>query len=207
MPRLSLDDLKKELLVENLELIHGKLNVGKGLLLCGAHFGNWEMMAHSFSRIVGKPYNVIIKEQRNKSSDKKINGIRTSHGNKIIPMQKALRESLRLLNEGGIVAMLSDQFTPQGIAVTFFENKIIFLEGVARIAVRKESPILFCIPFRNTDRTYSIEITEIIPLGNSEDEKIKNIIQQYASLLEAGIRCAHGHWLWFHRRFKSLISY
>ncbi len=207
MPRLSHNDIKKELIIENPELIGDKLNPGKGLLLCGAHFGNWEMMPHFFGRIISRRLNIIVKEQRNTSADKRINKIRASNGNHLISMKNSMRELLRLLHDGEIIAMLSDQYSPNGIKINFFNLKVIFPEGIARIAVRKQSPVIYGSSFRNRGGKYLLKFTGILPKGDSEDEKIKSIIQQYATLLEEDIRKSPGHWLWFHRRFKSLISY
>lgn len=76
MSSWSSDEIKRKIKVSNLELMHEKLALKKGLIFLSAHFGNWELMAFGGSVVCGIPFNVIVKEQTNKFVDKRITAIR-----------------------------------------------------------------------------------------------------------------------------------
>jgi KDO2-lipid IV(A) lauroyltransferase len=210
-PRLDNDKIKKLINITNPELILNKLKLGKGLILVGGHFGNWELMAFGVSRIVNEPFHVIVKEQSNKKIDKAINKIREMHGNKMIEMKQSLREVMKLLKENKIVAMIGDQSAPLESAakVNFFVPDVPMFEGAARFALKTGAPIAFGVPFRNDDGTYTITLQEINPGGITEynDDNVVKLTQAHASLLEDAIKAKPGHWLWFHRKFKNILNY
>ncbi|MFI5145477.1 MAG: lysophospholipid acyltransferase family protein, partial [Ignavibacteria bacterium] len=205
-PRFSDDKIKKLINITNPELITNKLKEGKGLILVGGHFGNWELMAFGVSRIVNEPFNVIVKEQTNKKIDKAINNIREMHGNKMIEMKTALRDVLKLLKENKVLAMIGDQSAPSESAakVNFFVPDVPMFEGAARFAIKTSSPVAFGVSFRNDDGTYSITLHDISIDKYKEynDENVRALTQEHASLLENAIKECPGHWLWFHRKFK-----
>jgi len=210
-PRFSDDKIKKLINITNPGLILNKLKEGKGLILVGGHFGNWELMAFGVSRIVNEPFNVIVKEQTNKKIDKAINSIRQLGGNKMIDMDQSPREVLKLLKENKIVAMLGDQSAPSESAakVNFFIPDVPMFEGAARFAIKTSAPVAFGVPFRNDDGTYSITLHDISMDRFKEynDDNIRALTQEHASLLENAIKKRPGHWLWFHRKFKNILNY
>lgn len=210
-PRFSNDKIKKLINITNPELIINKLKEGKGLILVGGHFGNWELMAFGVSRIVNVPFNVIVKEQTNKKIDKAINRIREMHGNKMIEMKTALRDVLKLLKDNKVLAMIGDQSAPSDSAakVNFFVPDVPMFEGAARFAIKTSAPVAFGVSFRNDDGTYSITLHDINMDKYKEynDENVRLLTQEHAALLENAIRERPDHWLWFHRKFKNIINY
>jgi KDO2-lipid IV(A) lauroyltransferase len=210
-PKFKTKTFAKLINITNPELITEKLKEKKGLILIGGHFGNWELMAYGVSRIVNEPFHVIVKEQSNKKLDKKINEIREYHGNKMIEMKQSLRETLRLLHENKIIAMIADQSAPaeNSVKVNFFIPDVPVFEGAARFAIKNSAAVLFGASFRNSDGTYSITLKEIDmeKYKDYNNESIKLLTQEHAALLENAIRERPGHWLWFHKRFKSIIHY
>ena len=210
-PKLDRDKIISLVNVTNAELIPAKLKEGKGLIIVSAHFGNWELTAYGVSRIINEPLYVIVKEQTNKRIDKSINHIRELHGNRMIDMKQSPREILKLLNENKIVAMLGDQSAPQesSAKVNFFIPDVPMFEGAARIAIKTGAAILFGVSFRNDDGTYSLTLKDFDMSKYKEynEENVKALTQEHASLLEKAIRERPGHWLWFHRKFKSILDY
>jgi KDO2-lipid IV(A) lauroyltransferase len=207
-PRLTVDRLRKLIHASNAELINKKLEEGKGLILISAHFGNWELMAYGVSRLCGEPFNIIVKEQANKMLDKKINEIRELHGNKLIDMSSSLREVLKLLGNNKVVAILGDQSAPREslVKADFFVKNVPTFEGAARFALKTGAPILFGVPARSRDYSYSLTLHEIdvCKYGGYNDENIKKLTQEHVDLLAEHIRANPDHWLWFHRRFKNV---
>ncbi|MGH2574286.1 MAG: lysophospholipid acyltransferase family protein [Ignavibacteria bacterium] len=207
-PKLSDEKIKDIIQVTNLDIIREKLKNGKGLILICAHFGNWELAAFGVSRLCGEPFNVIVKEQENKLVDKRINRIREFRGNKMIYMEQSLREIITLLKNNKIVAMLGDQSAPREstVKVDFFIKNVPAFEGAARFALKTGANILFGVPMRNKDYTYSITLKDIDTGKYKEysEENIRKLTQEHTNLLVEYIKAYPDHWLWFHRRFKNV---
>ncbi|MFI5144957.1 MAG: lysophospholipid acyltransferase family protein [Ignavibacteria bacterium] len=210
-PKLNIEKIKKLINITNPELIPNKLKEGKGLILIGGHFGNWELMAFGVSQIVNEPLHVIVKEQSNKKIDRSINNIRELRGNKMIEMKQSLREVLKLLKENKAIAMLGDQSAPaeNSVKVNFFVPDVPMFEGAARFAIKTGAPVAFGVPFRNTDGTYSMTLKEINidSYKDYNENNVQRLTQEHSLLLENAIRERPGHWLWFHRKFKSMLNY
>lgn len=209
----KLDDTKLKKLVkpEGLRRVAELLKLGKGLIIISAHFGNWELTAYGCARIVGAPFNVIIKEQANKLIDKRINKIRSSAGNKMIDMNNPVREVLAALNKNEPVALLGDQTAPKenSVRIKFFADDVPAFEGAARFAIKTGSPVVFGISIRRNDGTYDIIIRDIDISKYSDytQENIVKLTQEHADILVDLIKSYPDHWLWFHKRFKHIIEY
>ena len=208
--KLSKNQLGEKFKIVNADLIKERFKTGKGIIFVSAHFGNWEIMAYGGALIFGKPLSVIVKEQTNKQLDKRINGIREHNGNSMIEMKKAARDVLMSLKENYIVAMLGDQSAPaESAKVKFLGKELTAFEGPAVFALKTGAPVFWGVPVRDENYNYSLEAVEIDTSLYKEysAENIRDITQQTMSLLEAYIKKHPDHWLWFHKRFKSLITY
>ncbi len=201
---LKISDFDGFVKLENFDVVVEALKKGKGLILMSGHFGNWELSAIATGIKIGKPLNVIVKKQRNKFVDREINKWRCWFGNKVIPMEKAFRESLRILSEGGIVALLADQSAPkEGLYVNFLGRPASTFTGPAIMSIRTGAPIVVGFAIREENYGYRIVFEKIdFTPSENEDENIIKLTQLHTSMLEKYIRLYPDHWLWFHRRWK-----
>ncbi|CUS98915.1 KDO2-lipid IV(A) lauroyltransferase [Candidatus Kryptobacter tengchongensis] len=202
--KLKPDDFKKMVTIENFNYVIEGLNKGCGLILMSGHFGNWELSAVVSGLEIGKPLNIIVKRQRNKFVDEEINKWRCLFGNKVIPMERAFRESLKILSEGGIVALLADQSAPkEGLYVDFLGRPASTFAGPAVMSLKTGAPIVMGFAVRDRGFNYRL-IFEKVDFEPSEDEgeNVLKLTQIHTSILEKYIRLYPDHWLWFHRRWK-----
>jgi KDO2-lipid IV(A) lauroyltransferase len=201
---LKISDFDGFVKLENFDVVVEALKKGKGLILMSGHFGNWELGAIATGIKIGKPLNVIVKKQRNKFVDREINKWRCWFGNKVISMEKAFRESLRILSEGGIVALLADQSAPkEGLYVNFLGRPASTFTGPAIMSIRTGAPIVVGFAIREENYGYRIVFEKIdFTPSENEDENIIKLTQLHTSMLEKYIRLYPDHWLWFHRRWK-----
>ena len=211
MPNLDLNELREFVRIENPGFVKELLTSGNGVIIISAHFGNWELMAWGASRVFGVPFNVIVKEQANKLIDKRINRIRESKGNRMIDMNMGIRDTLWLLRNNNVIAMLADQSAPQNrsVKVDFFIKDVPVFEGVARFALKTGARVMFGIPTRNKDYSYTVNVKEIDTGKYKEynEENVRKLTQEHVNLLVEYITNYPDHWLWFHRRFKHVIKY
>jgi KDO2-lipid IV(A) lauroyltransferase len=206
MKKLDKNGLNEIFKTPNIDIIDEKLNRA-GVILISAHYGNWELGAYTTAVMSGHPLNVIVKEQTNKKIDERINRIRTSKGNNMVDMRNSLREVLTLLRENKIVAMLGDQSAPkENVKVNFFVEDVPAFEGAARFAIKTGAAVLFGVPVRNEDNTYTLTLHEIDTgkYKDSSEENIRALTQEHVNLLIEYIKLKPDHWLWFHKRFKHV---
>lgn len=203
--KLKADDFKKFVSFENFHYVEDALKLGNGLILMSGHFGNWELNAVVTGIAINKPLNIIVKTQRNRLVDAEINKWRCWFGNNVIPMEKAFRESLRILSSGGIVALLADQSaSKEGLYVNFLGRPASTFAGPAVMSIRSRAPIVMGFAIRDKNYSYRIvfERLDFEPTCEGDDEKVLKLTQLHTSTLEKYIRLYPDHWLWFHRRWK-----
>jgi len=205
LPFLKKSDLADALDCRNLELIIGKYNEGKGVILLSSHFGNWEFGAIATAIQTQLPFSVVVKPLRNPLVSEWMNKARTKFGNEVVPLGISIRKTYQTLKEKKIVAMVADQRGPrEGVRVDFFGREVSVYTGPAALALKTGSPIIFGIPVRQKNYKYRTVLVEISQsdLPESDEDKIKEISQRHTSYLEKMIRENPEQWLWMHDRWK-----
>ena len=184
------------------------LKRGRGAILVGGHFGNWELMGAALAQM-GYPIVFLVGEQHNILVDRMMNRHREFMGIQIIHMGAAVRGVIKSLRANCIVALLSDQDAGRdGVFVDFFGKKSSTHQGPAVFALKTGVPIVFASAIRRPCGRHHIVLEKLCfdHLKNITDENIKEVTQAYTSLLERKIREYPDHWFWMHRRWKSSPS-
>ena len=205
IPITSNTEIKTKVNCENLDLIFDRYNQNKGVILLGAHFGNWEYMALSVGVKLNIPLSVVVKEQRNPYVTNWMNRVRTKWNNSIVPLGISIRQIYQTLKNNQIVAMVADQRgSEEGIKVDFFGRNISVHTGPAALSLKTGAPILYGISVRQKNYSYNTIFTEISKdgLSGSNEEKIKELSQRHMSYLEEYVRKYPEQWLWMHKRWK-----
>jgi len=205
IPITSNTEIKTKVNCENLDLIFDRYNENKGVILLGAHFGNWEYMALSMGVKLNIPLAVVVKEQRNPYVTNWMNRVRTKWNNSIVPLGISIRQIYQTLKNNQIVAMVADQRgSEEGIKVDFFGRNISVHTGPAALSLKTGAPILYGISVRQKNYSYNTKFTEISKdnLSGSNEEKIKELSQRHMSYLEEYVRKYPEQWLWMHKRWK-----
>ena len=174
-----------------------------GAVLISAHYGNWELMAMAFGLMI-RPITIIVKRLRNRMLDQKMNSFRTMQGNRIVYPRQSVREGLRLLQNGGTLAILGDQSDPDEANFgEFLGRQATILHGAAFFALRANVPLFMPICTSNGDGRYTITVTRIDTTGlffNKAD--IATLAARYTSAIEEQIRRRPEEWFWLHDRWK-----
>jgi KDO2-lipid IV(A) lauroyltransferase len=174
-----------------------------GAVLISAHYGNWELMAMAFGLMI-RPVTIIVKRLRNRKIDQKMNGFRTMQGNRIVYPRQSVRAGLRLLKNGGTLAILGDQSDPDEANFgEFLGRRATILHGAAFFALRANVPLFMPICTSNGDGRYTITITQIDTTDLSFNKAdIATLAARYTSAIEAEIRHRPEEWFWLHDRWK-----
>lgn len=98
-----------------------KAEAGDCLICCIPHAGNWEMMARLrplFPKVTR--FGSLYRRLDNPALEDAVYNIRTRYGCEMFNIKNGLKEVFRLARDGGILGILSDQFTQQGVFIPYF---------------------------------------------------------------------------------------
>lgn len=206
-PRLTPEILGQLVKFKNLDLMINRYKEGKGLIMLSGHFGNWELFALATGFVSKIPCTIIVKTQTNLLVDKIINEHRTLFGNKVVPMEFAVRQMLSSLSKGGVVAMIADQSAPkESVFVNFFGKQVATFQGPAVFGLRSGAAMQMGIIIRKPDFTYEAIIEEIrtSDLTEYNQANVYELTQRHTAVLEKYIRMYPEQWMWTHRRWKNV---
>ena len=191
--------------IANPEHFDWVLENGKGCVIIGGHFGNWELMGAHIAQS-GYPIAYLVGKQKNKHVNTVMNENRAMMGIGIIQMGMAVRGVIKALRKNKMIALLSDQDARKdGVFVNFMGRKASTPQGPAVFALKTGAPILFCVAVRQPNGTHRI-ISEVFPLDHLKGltpENIREATQTYTSALEKMVRADPDHWFWMHKRWKT----
>lgn len=175
-----------------------------GLFFSG-HFGNWELMQLSWTRL-GMEALVIYRAANNRPVDDLFQEIRLRSSNRFSPKGKrAARDILGELRKGGHVAMLVDQKQNDGIAVPFFGRDAMTAPALAEMALRFKCPILPLRCERVGGAHFRVTAyPAFVPQATGDHAAdLRACMTQVNGILEGWIRDRPDLWFWVHRRWPK----
>lgn len=189
---------------EGWELIERQKASGKGVLLVAAHFGNWELSGAYVAARTGQIEGIAM-HMANPYSDAFLKRTRERLGTTVTFDEDAVRRIPRVLRDGNIVALVSDQGA-KGLAATyanFFGRPARTPRGAAVFALRNGPPLLFFAAVRQPDARYKIIVREV-PIANTgnRERDVDQTVQNYTDVIEQFVREYPEQYFWQHRRWK-----
>ena len=206
-PNYTKELIKKRVRIEHLEVLTDLLQRKKGIVFLTAHFGSWEIGAQAIILNTDVTVCAIAKSQSNILVDRVINQWREVFGVKVVPMGMSVREIIRTLHEGGIIALVADQTAPkESVSVEFFGRQVPTFEGPAVFCLKTGAPIVLGCAVRQEDGNYSMELIHIPSddLTGATQENIRELTQRQVHLTEEMIRQHPEQWMWMHKRWKHV---
>jgi KDO2-lipid IV(A) lauroyltransferase len=209
LPYLSVlghDNADEFLTFKGFEHLGAASEKGKGLLIIGSHFGNWEMMAKGVSLRHRKGH-MVVRPLDNPILDGLIDWVRSNTGSRTVPKKGSALRIFRLLKQGEIVALLNDQnaVRSEAVFVPFFGELASTNKAPAAIALKTGAPVIPVHNFRQPDGRYQIvaepEI-ELIRTGDTEHD-IEANTALFNRIIEGHIRTHPAQWLWVHKRWRT----
>jgi KDO2-lipid IV(A) lauroyltransferase len=200
----SASALKRSLTLENEELLQRATESGKGVILLSGHLANWEWVAIVLGMKLEKSIRLVVKNQRSKRADRFLTNMRSRFGNTKVDAGD-VRGIFAALNRKEYLGVLSDQAAPaSSVMVPFFGVPVPTFEGVARLALRSRSPILFLRSSR-TPTGYHCAFEEVAydEIQESTPDAVAVLTARHTAILERAIRSEPALWVWQHRRWKD----
>jgi KDO2-lipid IV(A) lauroyltransferase len=192
-------------LVNERELMH-RLLADRPLLIVSAHLGNFEVGGYVLG-LLGFPTYTVARTLDNPYLDAFVNRFRGGTGQHIIPKNGGVDQIIDVLEDGGTMTFLADQYAgAKGCWVNFFGRPASAHKSIALLALennawvsassttRLERPMRF--------EMYNYELID--PVAPDNDLRtVKELTQWYTTRLEELIRrCPNQYW-WLHRRWKD----
>lgn len=176
-----------------------------GFIAIVSHFGNWEWLAIPIKKH-GLCCHAIGRPLKNPYLYRYIRKMRETANLKNIDKAGAVRASIQVLKQHGILAVLIDQHESQGaVWVDFFGRQASTSTLPAMLALKYEYPVLPAFFYRDESGCSKIQYGPLFPLiktGNFKADLFANT-QQYVAKIEEEVRKRPGDWLWAHRRWRQ----
>jgi len=208
IPYLTKDNLNRLITVRGLDNYTKACNEGKGVLLFGAHFGNWEI-GNAALAIMTRPLSFVYRILDNSLLESIITTVRASCGNTSLPKENTMRQMIRLLKQNTTISLLIDQNVAWygGVFVDFFGRKACTTSGLALLAMHTGAPVLPFFTCRLPDGKYLLEIGGKVDIITSENREADILIntQNFTKIIEDHIRQYPEQWFWVHQRWKTKL--
>jgi KDO2-lipid IV(A) lauroyltransferase len=206
-PNFTKAGIKQRVHIENIELLKQLQEKKKGIIFLTAHYGSWELASQAVAVYSDTPVCAIAKPQSNLLADRIITRWRELFGIKIVAMGISVREILRTLQEGGIVALAADQSAPkESVTVNFFGRNVPTFQGPAIFSLKTGAPIILGCTVRQEDGNYTMRFVHVPSddLNGVSDKSILELTRRQVQMTEAIIRQYPEQWMWMHKRWKHV---
>lgn len=129
--------------VEGEHLLRGRPR-DRGLIVMPLHLGNWEFIGYYLNTVA--PLAPLYEKPKSAIVDAALRSARARHGNRSAPdTVSGLRQLVKVLRDGGMVAVLPDQvpIAGSGVAAPFFGREAFTMTLVAKLLQRVDADVVF----------------------------------------------------------------
>ncbi len=182
------------------------LSGGKGAIVLGFHFGNWELLG-MYLRHRGYEGDAIVRRIYFHKYDKFVADMRHRFGVNGIYRDDSPKKMLRVLRNGEVLGVLADQDVDSvdGVFVDFFGRPAYTPTAPVKLAMAAKTKIVPAFVIRKPDNTHKIILERPIDVSaaKSGEEEVKRYTGEWTGVLERYVREYPEQWVWLHRRWKT----
>ncbi len=190
--------------VEGEEHVRAAQALGRGVILLGAHWGNWELMGLVCAAL-GYRVSAIARTVGSRGMTRFVNETRGVTGMRVFDKMQAARSTLAALKAGECVGILVDQNDAvTGIAARFFGRECATTPALASFALKTGAPVVPAFCTLDEDGRYAARFGPPVapPQTGDTDREVAEMTQRVTSCVEARVRERPEQWFWVHRRWK-----
>lgn len=198
-------ELQRSVRLEGAEVFESFAANGNCVIGCIPHAGNWEILARIrplFPRV--KRFGSMYRKLDNPVLEDIVYKSRTRYGCEMFSSQKGLKEVFRLAKEGGMLGVLSDQFTQQGIFLPYF-GKVTGTTPLPSLIYKRcrGTGHLLAVSTRNTGLgKWDAVLSKLIDTSDTSEQDSVQITQAVNNALEEVQRESFIDGFWMHHRWK-----
>jgi KDO2-lipid IV(A) lauroyltransferase len=190
---------------KNVERTKWLMQEGRGLLIVGGHYSNFEIVGYLMGLFGFNVYS-IARPLDNKFINNYLYEVRRRMGQKIIDKKGAAKLMGKAASTGATLCFIADQDAGQkGIFVDFFGRKASTYKSIGLIAITNNIPIAVGYSRRVGNHFYfELGINRIIfpEEWAGLDDPLEWITAEYTKAIENFIREDPSQYWWLHRRWK-----
>ena len=177
---------------------------GKGMVICGAHQGNWEIGTMGLIQEGVLPVG-LYQSVKNPLVDAYVHGLRSPFypGGLLAKAPDTAMKLMRQIKRGRTLAMLGDLRDRVGISATFFGRSANSTPFPAMLARHLDVPLFVAQIVRHPDVRFTLTMYEIeVPRTDDKNADIAVATQRLQHAYEASIRRHPEQWMWAHQRWN-----
>ncbi len=203
-------ELKHSASLSGCEVFLPDAEKGDCIICCIPHAGNWEMLARLrpiFQKV--KRFGSLYRRLDNPVLEKAVYDIRTRNGCAMFNIKNGLKDIFRLAREGGLLGVLCDQFTQQGIYIPYF-GKVTGTTTLPALIYkrRKENVHLYAVASRTQGLgQWEVDFSHKVQIPATEESSIEDITMRVNQGLEKVQRLGILDGFWMHHRWKPTMRF
>jgi KDO2-lipid IV(A) lauroyltransferase len=190
---------------KNVERTKWLMQEGRGLLIVGGHYSNFEIVGYLMGLFGFNVYS-IVRPLDNKFINSYLYEVRRRMGQRIIDKKGAAKLMGKAASTGATLCFIADQDAgKKGIFVDFFGRKASTYKSIGLIAVTNNIPIVVGYSRRVGNRFYfEMGVNRIIfpEEWAGLDDPLEWITAEYTKAIENFVREDPSQYWWLHRRWK-----
>lgn len=205
LPFLTAGELQGKFVAKGMEHLREAHALGRGVIIVSGHYGLWEFVP-PWLCLNGFKVTTVVRRQNNPEVDAWFERMRRRFGALTTDSGFGLRDILRTLRSGDILALMSDQNAgDRGYFVDFLGESASTVTGPAQIALKSGAPIVALAAHRRGAGPHLIEILPPIRPEEFPDTEAGrlHLTQRLTGIIETWVRQRPDQWFWLHRRWKS----
>ncbi|MDD4893759.1 MAG: lysophospholipid acyltransferase family protein [Candidatus Omnitrophica bacterium] len=203
--KIDTEYIKKNIRIENIHYLDDVLSRGKGAIIVTAHLGNWELGGVVIA-LSGYPFWAVALPHKDKKVDDFFRTQREIKGVRVIPVGRAVRQSLEILRANKALALVGDRdFSEKGLVLNFFGKPTVFPQGPAALSLKTGATIITGFMMRNPDDSFTLRFEkplDFVPTGDREKDSI-SLTAGYKNIFEEYIRKYPDQWYVFRKFWKD----
>lgn len=178
----------------------------RGVIFVTAHFGVFEMLSFN-SGLTGFPNYAVTRQLDNPYLEEFVRRFRSATGQHLIHKDGAADDMLRVLEGGGQLGILADQYAgTKGCWVEFFGHPASAHKAIALLSLANDVPLVVCSCRRTTGPLHFEQQARAVfdpRTAPPEMQDVKAITQWFTTEFENFVRETPEQYWWLHRRWKD----
>ncbi len=190
------------------EVVLAALKSGRPMVVCTAHFGNFENLA-AVHNMQGYRIAMVVRRMGAGWFGRFWNRGRSRAGLEVLEVTRGetLKAAQRAMREGKVLGYVIDQNMPghRAIFPTFFGVPAATAPTPAYLAMRSNAIVFFMLDLPLPDGRHQIVIEGPLapPRTGDREADVLAFIQDLNDRLERWVRLHPERWYWLHRRWKT----
>lgn len=185
------------------EYVLDALKDKRKIIFIASHYGAWELavpyIALKFAHV-----SIVNRRMNNNYINEEYIKARNRNNVQMIDKRDAAKGMLRALKKGTFLAVAVDQNTKYGIDISFFDKKVKATDSTARLSIKFDALLIPVFCTIEDLGKYTIEFTNPLdPRTFTNENKILELTQAQANVIENQIRKVPNQWFWQHKRWKA----